>query len=321
MLGFVHGAVGASDGGFLRLACCALGDAGAEGDQHLFVVVEEVFLGEAALQPGDDLRGLVERGVGQDDEEFLAAHSRDVVGEAQLFLGDLDQMDQRFVAGLVAALVVQRLEVVDVEHCDAEWGAVAVGARGLAREFVVQPAPVEAAGERVFAHQGAHLGELGFQFLDAAFGAQGGVAFLDQLLVGAHAVRLRRAGFFQQAFEDVVQFHHIFGVADAFDVGGDFPLVFVVCRHGIAHAANEGGHGGFQRGGGLAQAMLDHALLVDDFLEPFFGFLQRLDLAPGSVLPARALLRRQSHGVERELAAGGGRRWRDGEGDYVARKV
>ena len=82
MLGFVHRAVGARDERFLGFVGAALGDAGAEGDQHALVVVEEVFLGQAALQARDDPDRLGDRRVGQDDEEFLAADARDVVGQA-----------------------------------------------------------------------------------------------------------------------------------------------------------------------------------------------------------------------------------------------
>ena len=97
----------------------------------------------------------------------------------------------------------------------------------------------------------------------------------------APAVRLRSAGFLQQALENAVQLQHVFGAADAFDMGGDLALVFVVGRHGVAHAADEGGHRGLQRGGGLAQAVLDHALFVDDFLEPLLSLLQRMDFKRG----------------------------------------
>ncbi|MFU8867164.1 FeoB small GTPase domain-containing protein, partial [Natronococcus sp.] len=176
-------------------------------------------------------------------------------------------LERPYLGPIASALVLLLPAVVAV------WFANTV-----AGELVVEPAPVEAVGERVFAHQGAHLGQLVFQFLDAAFGQQRGVALVNQLVVRAPVVGLRAAGFVEQAFENAVELRHVFGAPDALDVGADLALVFVVGGQHVAEAADEGGHGGLQRGGGLAQAVLDHALLVDHFLEPLFGFLQRLDL-------------------------------------------
>ena len=49
LLGFIHGAVCTPDQGLLRFAQRALGNAGAEGDQYFFVVIEKVFFGEVQV--------------------------------------------------------------------------------------------------------------------------------------------------------------------------------------------------------------------------------------------------------------------------------
>ena len=52
LLGFVHGFIGAFDHCGLGIVRQHLGDAGAEGDEHLLVIVKEEFFGQFTLQAG-----------------------------------------------------------------------------------------------------------------------------------------------------------------------------------------------------------------------------------------------------------------------------
>ncbi|MNH46870.1 hypothetical protein D3C79_1098430 [compost metagenome] len=62
----------------------------------------------------------------------------------------------------MAVGVVQALEVIQVQHGDAQRRAAAVGAGRLALEHVVQATAVQAACQLVFPHQFAHMLELRF---------------------------------------------------------------------------------------------------------------------------------------------------------------
>ena len=66
---------------------------------------------------------------------------------------------QQLVAGLVAVVVVEGLEAVEVEHRQAQVPAVAARPRDLALEVLVPHAPVRQAGQRVGARGGLQLGE------------------------------------------------------------------------------------------------------------------------------------------------------------------
>ena len=135
-------------------------------------------------QAFDDLRRLLERAVGQDDEELLAAEADDRVGAAQLRVPGDRAFAQDRVAGEVAVGVVVGLEVVDVDDRQAERRLGAAGPRHLARQLLVERAPVRQAGEGVAAGQGLDLGQqlLAFGLDPLQLGDVGG-AGVDQRLV------------------------------------------------------------------------------------------------------------------------------------------
>ena len=78
----------------------------------------------------------------QQDDELLAAVAGDAVGRPERLADDRGERLQRLVAGAVAELVVEALEVVDVEQADRELAAVALEARALDLERLHQAAPV-----------------------------------------------------------------------------------------------------------------------------------------------------------------------------------
>ncbi len=170
MFGVVHGAVGTLDGAGLVVVSAERGDAGAEGNEHLVVAVQEQFFGEFALQPGECDGGVVQRGVGEQDDELFTAVAGNGVLWAQGVAADAGEVDKCFVTGVVAQAVVQFFEVIDVEQGNAEGGFVPAGAGHFLAEYFFQPATVEYAGELVVANEVAGGGEFVFQFLDAGFG-------------------------------------------------------------------------------------------------------------------------------------------------------
>ena len=72
----------------LRIVRTQVGEAGAEGDEDLFVVGEEEPFGEFALQADKRFLGVFEPGVGQQDDELFAAKARQRVLWAQRFADD-----------------------------------------------------------------------------------------------------------------------------------------------------------------------------------------------------------------------------------------
>src|SRR5207253_10754060 len=90
----------------------------------------------------DDGPGLLEAASRQQDDELLAAVARDEVRGPERLAPDRGELAQQAVTGLVAVFVVELLEAVEVEHGDADVGALAPGAGELARELLVPGAAV-----------------------------------------------------------------------------------------------------------------------------------------------------------------------------------
>ena len=106
-----------------------------------------------------ELLGVRERGLGEDDRELVAADAAGDVGAADDRAHALGELREHGVAGQVADPLVDRLEVVDVEDDEREPAVVAVRAGDLARERVVEVAPVVEARERVEVGELARLAE------------------------------------------------------------------------------------------------------------------------------------------------------------------
>jgi hypothetical protein len=96
----------------------------------------------------------------------------------------------------VAVGIVDQLEVVEIEHDDAQRFALAAGAIDLVREEFEDGRAVPTLGQGIagglLAQRLAHLNQLGLQVDDAAAGAQahfhfGVVEGLDEVVVGAGA--------------------------------------------------------------------------------------------------------------------------------------
>ena len=104
--------------------------------------------------------GIVDAGIRQHDDEFLAAEPPDQIGLAQVRLRGPGEDLQHLVADRVAEAVVDRLEMVEVDQQHAD--------RTVARDLLLQQglgvlqegAAVEQAGERID-HRGGLVPQLG----------------------------------------------------------------------------------------------------------------------------------------------------------------
>ena len=123
---FVERGVDTTDDSILRLSCCPQSDSSAEGDQQPFVIVQEELLGQFALQSGGNGDGVIQLGIGQEDDELLATKSGDDIAGPYGLLDYAHEVHQCVVACLVAQAVVELLEVVDIDQGDREWRVLPV---------------------------------------------------------------------------------------------------------------------------------------------------------------------------------------------------
>ncbi len=140
--------------GLLEIAVLAVGDADADGhaiDRALFVVEAEV--PDAVSDPLGDFGSAGAGGVGQQDDEFLAAVSADDVCVAQHLCNRGGDRLEALVAGLVAVAVVVGLEVVDVDHGDAVGELLPDGAAVLLFGLGIPCSSIEDSRESVNARE------------------------------------------------------------------------------------------------------------------------------------------------------------------------
>ena len=115
-------------------------------------------LDRAAHALGEDV-GAVLVGVRGEDRELLASHPGGRVPAALALLEGVADRAQDLVARGVPELVVHLLEVVEVADDHAQRLLGAAGALELDVEGLLEPAPVQQAGERVAAGGVAEVGD------------------------------------------------------------------------------------------------------------------------------------------------------------------
>ena len=92
------------------------------------LVGHEELTGQLALQAGEGVVGLGGGRFRQQDDEFFATVTRQNILRAQVLPHHAGEVDERFVPDLVAEIVVESLEVVDVEQRDRERAATSLRA-------------------------------------------------------------------------------------------------------------------------------------------------------------------------------------------------
>ncbi|KGC54198.1 hypothetical protein DO65_5959 [Burkholderia pseudomallei] len=121
-------------------------------------------LGDAARRVGEHAR--------QQHHEFLAADARDVVVRANRGEALAHEIAQHDVADLMAVVVVDRLEVVEIEREQRERGAVAFRARDLRLHLLDELAPVGRARQRIGGREVLELLIGALELLQHALGAR-----------------------------------------------------------------------------------------------------------------------------------------------------
>src|SRR5690606_12165501 len=101
----------------------------------------------------------------QQDELFAAIASQDGAGPQPLAKLHAE-VPQCAVARLVAKLVIEALEVVDIDHRERQWTFAQTAFALEALELALESAPVEGAGELVDQHLATRIGEAGLELPD-----------------------------------------------------------------------------------------------------------------------------------------------------------
>ena len=96
-----------------------------------------------------DARRTLGRGVGQEDEEFVAAATRERVAVAQTLGEPLPHELEHFVAGGMAERIVDDLETIEVHEEDAQGRVAALGLGESVGEAILEEEPVRKTGETV----------------------------------------------------------------------------------------------------------------------------------------------------------------------------
>jgi len=245
-LGQVHGLVRPANGIAPRLVGTHLRHAGAEGNQHFLAAGQVNCLGQLALQAGDHLDPFGQRGVGHQDDEFLATVAGQGIARPDVAARHVGQVHQCAVTRIVAEAVIQQFEIVDIEQTDRQRGVLAPHAGDFADQCFVQPLAVEGIGQRVMAGQGAgiveflvQLDQLGLGDLD--LGLQGA-----QLLAGMRRFLGHRMGCRNDAVDQSLQFlrrAHLLDLACRFlDLRLEGAARLVHCRQAVDEFGEHAAH-------------------------------------------------------------------------------
>ena len=141
-LGCVERLVGASQERRPILARQSLGQSDAGGDrQRLVLDLDKAFLDRFTNADGATL-GIIKCRAGHDHDELVSSQAGHHARLPRGFAEDPPQAPQYFVAGGMPIFVVERLEIVDVDHGQAETPAVAPGLADAAFQLFVERAPV-----------------------------------------------------------------------------------------------------------------------------------------------------------------------------------
>ena len=149
MLAPVKGAIGAPDDVLDAPAGLILGHADRHRQPLPLALVVEGAAAELTLQTRGRLVGPGRVGLVEQDDELLAAPTRDQIHRPEAGLEDPRQMLERTVAAGVAAGIVELPEVVHVRQQHGEGVAEALVAGPLELEALEEAASVAQAGQRI----------------------------------------------------------------------------------------------------------------------------------------------------------------------------
>ena len=126
-------------------ACAQAGGANADGGG----LAQPACLGHCGAHALGHLVGALRAGVGQDHGKFFAAHPRHDVDDPHAAAQHLGDGAQHLVPGIVAEAVIDLLEMVHVQHQQAQGRSRAFDGGDFQPQAVVKSTPVAQAGERV----------------------------------------------------------------------------------------------------------------------------------------------------------------------------
>src|ERR1700733_1365520 len=133
------------------------GDTEACGESNLLAEVVDGKVGEAVAETLGDLGSSDMVCSRQHRDELFASKPGNVVNLAEIVAQAARSMGENGIAPVVAVLVVDGLEAVEIEDDEREMGALAAGGLGGFGAHLLKSAPIQQAGERVGLRLGLKL--------------------------------------------------------------------------------------------------------------------------------------------------------------------
>src|SRR5690606_9420372 len=109
----------------------------------------------------DDLR-LNEMRLRKDKEQFRAPAPPHIIRRAKILAHRFDDLTKDYVAEAVPVVIIDRFEMIEIQHRNAEWASVAMRAIDILADDLEDLATIQRTCERI---GGRHLTELRFELL------------------------------------------------------------------------------------------------------------------------------------------------------------
>lgn len=223
-LGRVHGRIGPVDEHVeLELRAAAARNPNADGGLDRLVAGDaQRLLHDHGAQIFGEPHRVFGRRLRQDEHELFAAVATEHVARPDRVGDEAGDLAQDCVAGVVAVGVVDLLETVDVDECDAQWLVMTGRPLDLGGKRRQQRLPVRNAGQSVVRGSGLGLGE----------GAGGGIERTSQPAFARNA--------------DLAQLDRLVGLEGTFEGRGDAiqaPAEVAPRHERHGRHAGHGGHG------------------------------------------------------------------------------
>src|SRR5579859_1953497 len=149
-LGLVERLVGMAENLVQRVAILGIdGDPGREGALNMALSDVDLLRGEIAAPIVDAGQRLFPGGARQQDQDLFAAGAEDEIALANPLGQELADRGQHPVAGLMAVMIIEPLEIIEIDHDDRQRLALPVGLGGQLAADLVKEAAVMQAGQRI----------------------------------------------------------------------------------------------------------------------------------------------------------------------------
>jgi len=241
-LGNIQGLIGAAQQGLGIIAGLPLRQAGAEVHRYALVLHGQHAMGQRALQALHRGHAVGARGFRQHQHELVTAEPGNTIGGAQQQPADRHQVLQQGITAGMAMGIVGLVEVIQVDHRQAQRRVVARRPCHFPLQHFVQPAPVQGLGQRIDAGQVAGLAQFLFQLGDAPLGPFHFLPRAGQVVTRLRGLLLHLAGVVHHFLQQVVEVGDAARLAQLQGIGADAVVVLTGAGGHAVHALDELAH-------------------------------------------------------------------------------